>query len=485
MSPNTWVIEMPTDKSRSIPHPRRVSPYRSTSLNRDAFTRTRNPPQAAAPPPPKPKDHPVFEDIRTIMSVLKASGLMPIYEQVSDFEVGPPTKTNEFYSFFVRGVVHALTIFNIYSLFTPISAQLFYSYRETDNVNQWIELLLCILTYTLTVFVCARNTKSIIRIMNEILQLDEEVRRQFGANLNENFSFSVKFLVGIAISQTYIIVLKIYAVQGVITPTSYVLLGFYAIQNGLTATYIVFASALLRIVYIRFHFINQLLNGYTYGQQQKRKGRRTHNGIPNPALMEHFPEDSLFIYRMHNKLLRIYKGINDCCNLILVSFLGYSFYTVTTNCYNLFVQITAKGMISPNILQWCLAWLCMHISLLALLSKSCGLTTREVWNLSISQMVDSHSNHRECFYLQANATAQILARVYAKANEYKNIIDKFLTKSIKQEVQFTAYGFFAIDNSTLFKIFSAVTTYLVILIQFKQLEDSKSEDLEPVPATST
>ncbi|KAH8333542.1 hypothetical protein KR059_000636 [Drosophila kikkawai] len=465
MSPNTWVIEMPSQKSRSHPYPRRISPYRTPSLNRDAFTRD-SPAAATSGPSTRSHDHPVFEDIRTILSVLKASGLMPIYEQVSNYEVGPPTKTNEFYSFFVRGVVHALTIFNVYSLFTPISAQLFYSYRETDNVNQWIELLLCILTYTLTVFVCARNTKSMLRIMNEILQLDEEVRKQFGANLNQNFGFSVKFLVGIAACQTYIIVLKIYAVDGVITPPSYILLAFYAVQNGLTATYIVFASALLRIVYIRFHFINQLLNGYTYGQQQKRKGGggggRRHRGngqhhpTPNPAIMEHFPEDSLFIYRMHNKLLRIYKGINDCCNLILVSFLGYSFYTVTTNCYNLFVQITAKGMVSPNILQWCFAWLCLHVSLLALLSRSCGLTTRE-----------------------ANATSQILSRVYASSREYQNIIDKFLTKSIKQEVQFTAYGFFAIDNSTLFKIFSAVTTYLVILIQFKQLEDSKVEDPEP------
>ncbi|XP_016961862.1 gustatory and pheromone receptor 32a [Drosophila biarmipes] len=460
MSPNTWIIEMPGQKTRSHPYPRRISPYRTASLNRDAFTRDGT--AVAAAVPPKNHDHPVFEEIRTILSVLKASGLMPIYEQVSNYEVGPPTKTNEFYSFFVRGVVHALTIFNVYSLFTPISAQLFFSYRETDNVNQWIELLLCILTYTLTVFVCARNTKSMLRIMNEILQLDEEVRRQFGANLNQDLGFSVKFLVGIAACQTYIIVLKIYAVQGEITPTSYILLAFYAIQNGLTATYIVFASALLRIVYIRFHFINELLIRYTYGQQRKAKGgggrrqRGNINGGPHAALMEHFPEDSLFIYRMHNKLLRIYKGINDCCNLILVSFLGYSFYTVTTNCYNLFVQITAKGMVSSNILQWCFAWLCLHFSLLALLSRSCGITTKE-----------------------ANATSQILARVYAKCKEYQNIIDKFLTKSIKQEVQFTAYGFFAIDNSTLFKIFSAVTTYLVILIQFKQLEDSKTDD--PVP----
>lgn len=31
-------------------------------------------------------------------------------------------------------------------------------------------------------------------------------------------------------------------------------------------------------------------------------------------------------------------------------------------------------------------------------------------------------------------------------------IDKFLTKSIKLEIEFTAYGFFVIDNSTLFKV---------------------------------
>ncbi|EDW85283.1 uncharacterized protein Dwil_GK18365 [Drosophila willistoni] len=450
MSPNTWVIEMPA----TVPHksrPRRVSPYHNPPVLNDAFGRNarRGQDPLGRSEQPRRPENVVFADIQMILSVLKATGLLPIYEQISMYEVGPPTKSNEFYSFFIRGVVHALTVFNIYSLFTPNSAQLFYSYRETDNVNQWIELLLCILTYTLTVFACSRNAKNILRIMNEILQLDEEIRRQYGASLSQDCGFSVKFLVGIAVSQAYIIVLKIYAVKGVITPTSYILLAFYAIQNGLTATYIVFASALLRFVCIRFQFINKLLNGYTYIQQDKKKRKKGHH-----QYMEQFSEDSLFIYRMHNRLLRIYKDINECCSLILVCFLGYSFYTVTTNCYNLFVQITAKGMISSNILQWCFAWLCLHTSLLALLSRSCGSTTRE-----------------------ANITSQILARIYGKTKENQNIIDKFLTKSIKQEVQFTAYGFFAIDNSTLFKIFSAVTTYLVILIQFKQLEDSKLDDM--------
>ncbi|XP_032592018.1 gustatory and pheromone receptor 32a isoform X1 [Drosophila grimshawi] len=440
MSPNTWVIEMASHKSRL--NPRRISPQRMPLFN-DTFARPETAPSTAGP-----LENPAFGEISTILSVLKVTGLLPIYEQVSSYEVAPPTRTNEYYSFFVRGVVHALTVFNIYSLLTPNAAQLFHSMRETDNVNQWIEMLLCITTYTLTVLVCGRNTKYILQIINDILQLDQEVLRQFGVALSNQCNFSIKYLVVIVCCQAYILVMRVREVEGIITPTSYILIAFFAMQNGLSATYIVFASALLRIVCIRFQFVNQLLNGYTYVQQRNRSRRQIR------ARMENFAEDSLFIYRTHNRLLRIYKSINECCSLIIVCFLGFSFYTVTTNWYNLFVQISSnRGGITSQIMQWCMAWLCLHISLLALLSRNCGATTRE-----------------------ANITSQILARVYGKSKEFQNIIDKFLTKSIKQEVQFTAYGFFAIDNSTLFKIFSAVTTYLVILIQFKQLEDSKFDE---------
>lgn len=232
--------------------------------------------------------------------------------------------------------------------------------------------------------------------MNEILKLDEEVRRQFNVVLSNHCNFSIKFLIVIVCCQAYIMVLKIHAVDGTITPTSYILIAFYAVQNGLTATYIVFASALLHIVCIRFQFVNQLLNGYTYVQQQRQHHQsKTYRRIS----MENFPEDSLFIYRTHNKLLRIYKGINECCSLIIVCFLGYSFYTVTTNWYNLFVQITNnKGGISTDILQWCLAWLCLHTSLLALLSRNCGATTTQVGGLT-TKLLDPTYNESAPFFI--------------------------------------------------------------------------------------
>ncbi|XP_054741940.1 gustatory and pheromone receptor 32a isoform X1 [Anastrepha obliqua] len=401
------------------------------------------------------QDNSIFKDIRTILFILKATGLLPIYEEVSSYEIGPPTKPNVYYSFFIRGFVQALTIFNLYNLVTPGAAQLFYSYSDTDNVNKWIEILLCMLAHWATVVICARNSKSFLKIINEILKVDEDVFEQFGTTLENKCGFLLKFIVGICICQWYLMVLQVLAAKGPLTVNSYIFIVFYAVQNSMSTIFIVFTAALLRIVKMRFAHLNTILKGYTYTKQRKlrrflRCGRNAHS--MDLEWMD-FAEDSLFTYRMHNKLLRIYRSINDCCSLILVTYMGYAFYTITTTTYNLFVQITTQSPTSLNVLQTCFAWLAMHTCVLALLSRSCGQATDE-----------------------ANGTSQVLSRVYNKSKDLKNIVDKFLTKSIKQEVQFTAYGFFVIDNSTLFKIFSAVTTYLVILIQFKQLEDSKLED---------
>ncbi|XP_017483112.1 PREDICTED: uncharacterized protein LOC108371992 [Rhagoletis zephyria] len=53
-------------------------------------------------------------------------------------------------------------------------------------------------------------------------------------------------------------------------------------------------------------------------------------------------------------------------------------------------------------------------------------------------------------------------------------IDNFLAKTIKQKIEFTACGFIAINNNTFFQMLCGVTTYLIILIQFRQVQDEGS-----------
>ncbi|XP_052864195.1 gustatory and pheromone receptor 39a-like [Anopheles cruzii] len=52
----------------------------------------------------------------------------------------------------------------------------------------------------------------------------------------------------------------------------------------------------------------------------------------------------------------------------------------------------------------------------------------------------------------------------------QKMIDKLLVKSQFQDTRFTAYGMFAIDNSLNYTVISSIVTYLVILMQFRQLE---------------
>uniref|UniRef100_A0AAG5DDJ0 Gustatory receptor n=1 Tax=Anopheles atroparvus TaxID=41427 RepID=A0AAG5DDJ0_ANOAO len=56
-------------------------------------------------------------------------------------------------------------------------------------------------------------------------------------------------------------------------------------------------------------------------------------------------------------------------------------------------------------------------------------------------------------------------------------IQKFLLKNLHQKKKFSACGFFDIDNTVIYMVFSSIVTYLVILIQFKQLETDLTNSL--------
>ncbi|KAH8412945.1 hypothetical protein KR009_006918 [Drosophila setifemur] len=91
---------------------------------------------------------------------------------------------------------------------------------------------------------------------------------------------------------------------------------------------------------------------------------------------------------------------------------------------------------------------------------------------------------------EANKTAKMLAKVPRTGKGLDRMIQKFLLKNLRQQPILTAYGFFALDRSTLFKVsiieiillqlkiihffqlFTAISTYMVILVQFKEMENS-------------
>ncbi|XP_070069981.1 gustatory and pheromone receptor 39a isoform X1 [Drosophila takahashii] len=99
------------------------------------------------------------------------------------------------------------------------------------------------------------------------------------------------------------------------------------------------------------------------------------------------------------------------------------------------------------------------------------LVTNIVW-LSPTLMTCAASFMSNRVGIQANKTAKILAKVPRTGTGLDRMIEKFLLKNLRQQPILTAYGFFALDKSTLFKLFTAIFTYMVILVQFKEMENS-------------
>ncbi|XP_049305378.1 gustatory and pheromone receptor 39a isoform X1 [Bactrocera dorsalis] len=73
---------------------------------------------------------------------------------------------------------------------------------------------------------------------------------------------------------------------------------------------------------------------------------------------------------------------------------------------------------------------------------------------------------------QANKTVKILAKIPHTGTGLDKMVDKFLMKNIRKKPILTAYGFFQLDRSALFKLFTAIITYIMILVQFTDIENS-------------
>ncbi|XP_017856727.1 PREDICTED: gustatory and pheromone receptor 39a-like [Drosophila arizonae] len=97
--------------------------------------------------------------------------------------------------------------------------------------------------------------------------------------------------------------------------------------------------------------------------------------------------------------------------------------------------------------------------------------TSSLWNIPWLAMI-TFMLRSNVITTEANKTAKILAKIPRTGSGVDKMVEKFLLKNLRQQPILTAYGFFALDKSTLFKLFTAIFTYMVILVQFKEMENS-------------
>ncbi|XP_039949686.1 uncharacterized protein LOC120767602 [Bactrocera tryoni] len=392
---------------------------------------------------PEPKSPSLLACIKWNVLILKLVGLVPFYTTPNSDEIAAPKGLPIHITRVIFCAKTAMHLLHVYALSSPFFMQKLFLRSKTDGIANSLSVCFCIFGDVVISWSCARNGNQIIGIINGFLKIDRRLGQLAPPPaqhlLAENaLNMCLLLLFG------YLCAITMQAMKwfyGTLPAHLFLGISFYQVENFTSCVFVVFIASLLHQLALRIQQTNKLIAQYG----AKDAAASAHD-------VQNFARNSTTFYSLHNELLDLLQMINKFAGLGLVAFLLYACAGLLTFTYACTLYDLRNGDAWINLL-WNLSWILNFATVLILLAFRCDCVTKE-----------------------ANNTGQILARVYAKGKDYQDIVDKFLSKSIKQEVQFTAYGFFSIDNTTLFKIFSAVTTYLVILIQFKQLEDSKAEE---------
>ncbi|KAI8041835.1 gustatory receptor 68a [Drosophila gunungcola] len=384
----------------------------------------------------------IVQDIRAIARPSQICALLPFYagNEEESFRFG---RLGRWYGRLVALVILISSLlFGQDVLFASSEYRLVANNQgDTEEINRTIETLLCIGSYTMMVLSSVLNASRHFRILRDIAKIDEYL---VVSGFRGNYSCrNVGILVGsTALGVLAVAFYYIHFRSGIYCKKQVILLLVYSLQLLYSTVFAIYLRTLLRSLALRIGFLNQRLDAFC---------------LQESGYVDNWLELSNLI-EVLCKFRYITENVNCVAGVALLFYFGFSFYTVTNQSYLAFASLTASSLGSKrdvaDTMGLSCAWVLAETITMAMICSAC-----------------------DCLASEANSTAQILARVYGKSKQIHNLIDKFLTKSLKQDLQFTAYGFFAIDNLTLFKIFSAVTTYLVILIQFKQLEDSKVDEI--------
>ncbi|KDR24352.1 hypothetical protein L798_04300, partial [Zootermopsis nevadensis] len=163
-----------------------------------------------------------------------------------------------------------------------------------------------------------------------------------------------------------------------------------------------------------------------------------------------------YLRELHVSAREVAESVNSAYSLLLLLSTAIMFLSLTHILYFIFMDfVVQKNSLlcneTPNISYF--IWLFYYV-------------LRLIWLV-----------YFPCFAAkEANRTAIVVHKLLGQTNDLvlREEIQQFSLQLLHEKVKFTACGFFPLDFTLLYSIVGAVTTYLVILIQFQlALPDSK------------
>ncbi|XP_037958834.1 putative gustatory receptor 2a [Teleopsis dalmanni] len=165
----------------------------------------------------------------------------------------------------------------------------------------------------------------------------------------------------------------------------------------------------------------------------------------------------LIIREIYNRLWEITTIFNRAVGVSLLINLGNDFISLTSSFYWIFLNLKSFAADSSNLLTIVAntIWTFPHIFNILVLAVICQSTVQTTINIALAL------HHTKSDILNDN---------------YNTVIEQFSLQLLHQKFAFSAAGFFNVDCTLLYTIVGAITTYLIILIQFDMYQPPSSTD---------
>ncbi|BFG00235.1 putative gustatory receptor 2a [Drosophila madeirensis] len=161
------------------------------------------------------------------------------------------------------------------------------------------------------------------------------------------------------------------------------------------------------------------------------------------------------VRQLYQRVWSLVALLNRSHGLSILLLVGNDFLAITSNCYWIFLNFRQSAASPYDILQIVASavWSAPHLGNVLVLSLICDRAAQCATRLALSL-------HQVSVDL---------------TNELHNaLITQFSLQLLHQRLYFSAAGFFNVDNTLLYTIVGATTTYLIILIQFHMSESAMS-----------
>ncbi|KAJ9588175.1 hypothetical protein L9F63_018439, partial [Diploptera punctata] len=151
---------------------------------------------------------------------------------------------------------------------------------------------------------------------------------------------------------------------------------------------------------------------------------------------------------LHLSLFDAANLINSCYGMSLLSELTFLFVALIQNIYYTLViilqfdSLNIKTSVGETV-SILICWIILRLLKMVCIATSCQMASEE-----------------------ANRTGRLVRNLLLRDYANTNCLEKFSHQLLHYRLQFSASGFFTLDYTYLYSVAGAITTYLIILLQF-------------------